>query len=129
MAQVDEKTTFDIEQSLFEEVQLELLCGTKREDCAVKFTATSLKINGKNAIPYSSIIDVESEAHTQCGGDKEIKSPYLIKKQGTCATLYSLVAYRDKGIIRTGLFIALKRTTYDSFVINLFLRRHNPAIN
>ena len=125
-AQAGAKSIFDVQTIEYADIQLDMLCGTAREQCTVKFTPEALIINGSEEISYDSIVDSFSEVHTHCSKESEIRDPYLTLNQGSCITLYSLVAFKYDKQIRVALFLASKRTTFDSFVINMFLRRNQP---
>ena len=128
-AQTSAKSIFDVQAVEYADVQLDMLCGTAREQCTAKFTPEALIINGSEEIPYNSIVDSFSEAHTHCSKESEIRDPYLTLNQGSCITLYSLVAFKHGEQRKVALFLAAKRTTFDSFVINMFLRRNQPGRN
>lgn len=120
-----ELSVIDVDKIGFAEVQLEMLCGSSRTPCRVVLGRDALRIDESILIPYKSISEVLSEAHTQCGSDREIRNPYLVLSQGNCVSLYTLISYQSGDGEQVGLFTALKRSTYDAFVVNLFLRKNS----
>ena len=112
------QSLIDIVEGSHQDVSLDVLCGPKQQKCQITFSDKELEIEGAESVPYSSILDFE---HLHMF-DHEIVDPYSQAKQSYGILFNVFISYTNNGEKSVALLSAIKRTTYEQLIANLFFR-------